>query len=228
MVEPAPGGIRIAIDGPAASGKGTLARAVAMALGYRYIDTGAMYRALGLAARRAGISATDAAGLTVLASRLPLDFGWDGQTVRVLLGDEDVTAAIRQPEIGGMASAVAVHAGVRSELVRRQQALAERGRVVVDGRDIGTVVLPDAELKIYLDASLAERARRRHEELKAKGQGGSLEEVEDELRARDAQDSGRTSSPLQVAPGAVVLDTTGLGIEEVVERVLRLAAAAGA
>ncbi len=225
---PAVRGIRIAIDGPAASGKGTVARAVATALGYLYIDTGAMYRALGLAARRAGLRVDDAAGLSSLASGLPLDFAWDGQRARVMLGEEDVSVAIREPEIGAMASAVAVHPQVRAELVRRQQLLAARGRVVVDGRDIGTVVLPDAELKLYLDASLSERARRRHEEFQAKGERVALAEVEAEIRDRDAQDSGRATGPLQVAPGAVLLDTTGLGIDEVVQRVLRLAQRAGA
>lgn len=226
MPDPRP--IRIAIDGPAASGKGTLARAVARALGYRYLDTGAMYRALALVASRQGLDMGDEARLAALARRLDLDFDWDGEAARVRVAGEDLSEAIRGSAVGAMASAVAVHPAVRAELVRRQQELARRGGVVVDGRDIGSVVLPDAELKVFLDASLEERARRRAEELRTRGQPVELEAVRRDLAARDAQDSGRATGPLTQAADAHRLDSSALSVDQVVARVLELARAAGA
>lgn len=225
-----PEGIRIALDGPAASGKGTVARAVARALGYRYLDTGAMYRALALEADRRGVAWTDAPALAAIADGLQLDFRWDGEALAVLLGGVDVSQQIRTQRVGQGASAVAVHPPVRAALVRRQQALAARGGVVVDGRDIGTVVLPGAELKVFLDASPDERARRRHAELLARDPAGapSRLEVKRDVDQRDAQDSGRATGPLRVAQDAVVIDTTRLDIDQAVAAVVALARSRGA
>ncbi|NOY25998.1 MAG: (d)CMP kinase [Oligoflexia bacterium] len=215
--------IAIAIDGPAASGKGTVARGVARRLGYRYLDTGAMYRAVALLAQQRGVDWTDSQALGRLARQLDLDFRWDGEYAKVLVDGHDISGAIRSQEIGWGASAVAVHPSVRSALVARQRVLADHGGVVVDGRDIGSVVLPQAELKIYLDATLDERARRRHDELRRRGIHQNLAQVRDEVAARDAQDSGRATGPLAVAPGAVRVDTTNHSIAEVIEIVAKLA-----
>jgi len=221
-------GICIAIDGPAASGKGTVARAVARLLDYQYLDTGAMYRSVALLADEQGVPWTDAPGLARIAALLDLDFRWDGEQLRILLEGRDVSRAIRAQRIGEGASAVAVHPAVRRALVARQQHLATRGGVVMDGRDIGTVVLPRAELKIYLDASLDERARRRWAELKVGERSGTLDEIRAELGRRDAQDSGRSTGPLQVAQDAVVVDTTCMSISEAVRQVVELATQRGA
>lgn len=213
--------LTIAIDGPASSGKGTVARKVAETLGYAYVDTGAMYRAVGLAALRAGVSPTDAARTTEIARALHFGFDWHKGKLRIIVDREDVSAAIRNEEVGKAASAVAVHPGVRAALLQTQRDLGAGGGVVMDGRDIGTVVLPDADLKIFLDASLAERARRRHGELA----GSTYEQVYAELAARDAQDSGRATAPLRQADDAVRIDSTRYGIDEVVATVLDLVAA---
>lgn len=214
--------LTIAIDGPASSGKGTVARRVAESLAYAYVDTGAMYRAVGLHALRTGVDPTDAEGTTSIAESLRFGFDWHKGKLRVLSGRDDITVAIRNEWVGSAASAVAVHPGVRTALLQTQRDLGAGGGVVMDGRDIGTVVLPDADLKIFLDAALEERARRRHAELP----GSTYEGVRDELEARDAQDSGRQTAPLRQADDAVHLDTTGLSIDEVVERVLGLVTAA--
>lgn len=212
--------LTIAIDGPASSGKGTVARRVAEQLGYAYVDTGAMYRAVGLAALRAGIDPTDAAGTTRIAEALQFAFDWHKGQLRVIADREDVSAAIRNEAVGKAASAVAVHPGVRAALLQTQRDLGAGGGVVMDGRDIGTVVLPNADLKIFLDASLEERARRRH----AESPGSSYEQVYAELAARDAQDSGRATAPLKQADDAVRVDTTKHSIDEVVDAVLKLVA----
>lgn len=221
-------GIQIAIDGPAASGKGTVARAVAQHLGYRYLDTGAMYRAVALQVDRLGLDWTDEAAVGPVAEELDLDFRWSGGEPRVLLQGADVSLAIRTHRVGEGASAVAVHPRVRRAMVALQQRLAASGGVVVDGRDIGTVVLPGAELKIFLDADLGERARRRTDELVERGQDADLDHVRDALAARDHQDSTRAVGPLRAAQDAVHLDTTGLDIDQVVQRVLQLAVQRGA
>jgi cytidylate kinase len=218
--------IRIAIDGPGSSGKGTVAKLVAQALGYRYIDTGAMYRAVALAARRAGVPGKSA-GIGRVARAATIDFAWDGADLRTTLEGVDVSAEIRTEEIGRGASDVASVPEVRAALLDHQRALGRAGGVVMDGRDIGTVVLPDAELKIFLDASLSERARRRALELEERGERWPLERVEADLRARDEQDAGRTVAPLKRAPDAVYLDTTGLSPESVRDRILALAADRG-
>jgi cytidylate kinase len=205
----------IAIDGPSGVGKGTIARAVATALGYRHVDTGAMYRAVAWKARHEGIPLEDEAAVTRLADGAGIE-ALD-RTVRV--DGVDVSAEIRTPEIDRAAALVARMAGVRSALVAQQRAIGRGGCVVMEGRDIGTVVFPAADLKIYLDASPEERARRRAHD--AAHQGPSdLAVVAGELAARDESDRTRAVAPLAVAADAHVIDTTGVGIEEVVKRVL--------
>lgn len=216
--------IAIAIDGPASSGKGTVARFVAARLGYSYIDTGALYRAVGLRMLRAGADPLDAASATEVAAALRFEFEWRNGSLALSVDGVDETGNIRGEEVGRAASAVAVHPGVRAALLKTQQDLGARGGVVMDGRDVGTVVLPDAQLKIYLDASLEERARRRH----AEAPGVPLGEVRRQLEARDRQDAGRETAPLRLADDAEFVDTTGRSVEEVVQQVLALARERGA
>ncbi len=211
--------IAIAIDGPAASGKGTVARLVAAELGYAYIDTGAMYRAVGITVLEAGRSVEDADFAAEVARRLRIGFTWDGGNLRVSIDGADATERIRSETSGRAASAVAVHPGVRVALLQAQRDLAASGGVVMDGRDIGTVVLPNARLKVYLDADLDERARRRQAEHAA----STVEEIRRDLAARDAQDSGRAAAPLRRADDAVLVDTTGMDIPGAVARVVALA-----
>jgi CMP/dCMP kinase len=205
----------IAIDGPSGVGKGTVARAVAASLGYRHVDTGAMYRAVAWRAIHDGQSFDDEAALAALADRVLID----ASDRRVSVDGVDITAAIRTTEIDRGAARVARLARVRAALVRRQRVIGAGGGVVMEGRDIGTVVFPDADVKIYLDASAEERARRRvHDE--AHNGSKDMAQVASELAARDLSDSTRAVSPLSVAADAHVIDTTGLAIEQVVERVL--------
>lgn len=217
--------MRIAIDGPASSGKGTVARLVARTLSLPYIDTGAMYRAVGLFALEQGVSLSDGPALAQLASRLDFSFSWDGTTLRLAVNGRDITEAIRTEVIGRAASDVAAIPDVRRALLERQRALAREEGVVMDGRDIGTVVLPDAELKIYLDASLPERARRRARELKDRGDDEDTQEIMIDLKARDAQDSGREVAPLKQADDAVYIDTTTLTTRQACDQVVALARA---
>ncbi len=211
-------GLVVAIDGPSGAGKSTTGRALAARLGYTYIDTGAMYRALAVKAMRAGVSldAEEALATVCRASRIELTDG--GR--RVLLDGEDVTSELRSREISRASSLVSVHQGVRAEMVARQRELGREGGVVLDGRDIGTAVFPDAEVKIYLDAQPGERAQRRLAELRAAGADVSFEAVEKDLRDRDYNDTHRAESPLVRAWDALALDTTQLSPEEVVERML--------
>jgi cytidylate kinase len=206
----------VALDGPSGAGKSSAGRALASRLGYVYIDTGAMYRALALKALRAGASLDSEAHLLPLArdDRIALREG------QVLLDGEDVTTAIRSQEVSGAASRVSVHPGVRREMVARQREMGKAGAVVLDGRDIATAVFPDAEVKIYVDADPAVRALRRHAELRAAGQDADLAAVEREVRERDWNDSNRADSPLTRSPDAVLIDTTGLSLDEVVARML--------
>ncbi|MBN2800545.1 MAG: (d)CMP kinase [Deltaproteobacteria bacterium] len=215
--------LSIAVDGPASSGKGTVARGVAAALGYAWIDTGAMYRSVALVARRHGIAWDDPVRLGRAAQGLHLQLIPDAAGLRILVDGEDVTEAIRTPEIGKGASEVSRFGAVRDALLALQRRLGEQGGVVMDGRDIGTVVLPDADLKIYLDASLEARATRRHAEQLAKGAQQHLDEVREAIAARDAQDMGREVAPLRAAEDAVVLDTTDLTVEQAIHRVHELA-----
>jgi CMP/dCMP kinase len=205
----------IAIDGPAGAGKSTVALALARRLGFTYLDSGAMYRCIGLLTLD---SPGEAPALLARSARIDLIVGADPADRRVMLDGRDVSQAIRTPQVSEAASQVAAEAGVREALVAKQRAMIAKGDWVAEGRDIGTVVAPDAELKIYLTADPAERARRRAAEL-----GGDQAAVMAEQRVRDERDRTREHSPLRTAPGAVELDTTGLEIEQVVERIARLA-----
>ena len=211
-------GLVVAIDGPSGAGKSTAGRALAARLGYTYIDTGAMYRALALKASRSGVSldAEEALASLLRASSIQLADG--GQ--RVLLDGFDVTADARSRETSRASSLVSVHPGVRVEMVARQREMGKAGGVVLDGRDIGTAVFPDAEVKFYLDADPAERARRRLGELRAAGSEASFDAIEKEVRERDYADTHRAESPLQRAWDAIAIDTTAHTHEEVVERML--------
>lgn len=215
--------ITIAIDGPASSGKGTVARKVARDLGYAYVDTGAMYRALALIAIERGLTLEDGSALAELARALDLRFTWDGDLLRVIVDGRDVTDAIRAERVGKGASDVAVHPPVRAALLGLQRALAREGGVVMDGRDIGTVVLPDARLKIFLVATPEERARRRTLELRARGIAADYEATLQEIRARDTQDSSRPVAPMRPAPDAVVLDSTHRSPADMAEEIEAMA-----
>ena len=213
----------IAIDGPAGAGKSTVARLVANRLNYTYIDTGAMYRALGLLAMRLKIALDDEAALTALANEVKLELkNQDGKCL-IFMDGEDVSEAIRAKDVGDAASAVSVFAGVREALVAQQQRLGAAGQVVMDGRDIGTVVLPNADCKIFLTASAEERARRRLLELQSKGLDVDFEQVKTEMAIRDARDSNRANSPLCQAADAVLVDTSSLTLEQVVDAIIRIA-----
>ena len=209
----------IAIDGPSGAGKGTLARALAAALGYAHVDTGAMYRAVAWRALHVGLSLHDDAQVAALAERAELESGHG----RVVIDGHDVTQAIRTPEIDKAAASVARLPGVREILVTRQRRLGEGHGVVMEGRDIGSVVFPDADVKVYLDASAEERARRRAgDPAHTGGRHGTLAGVQNDLQERDKSDSERPVAPLTLARDAVYIDTTGMPIEQVVETVLRI------
>ena len=210
----------IAIDGPAGAGKSTIARAVAARLGYVYIDTGAMYRAVGLWALRTGIRLDDSHKLVELARHATIEFAAGSPTV--LLNGEDVTAGIRERSVSDAASKVSACPGVRRAMVDEQRRVAADASVVMEGRDIGTVVFPDADVKIFLDASAEVRAARRVEELRDKGLDVGTEAVAREMAERDLRDRTRSEAPLVQAPDAVLVDTTGLSIEEVEKTVLRI------
>jgi cytidylate kinase len=212
----------VAIDGPAASGKSTTARLVAERLGFLYLDTGAMYRAVTWSVLERGLDPDDADAVEALVDGLHLEVVSDGTGGRFRVQGEDVTDRLRAPRISRSVSRVSRHPSVRRAMVRIQRELARDRRVVVEGRDIGTVVFPEASVKIYLAASLEERAERRRRELRDAGVEQSRTELISEIRARDEIDSGREDSPLRQAPDAVLLDTTGLTIEEQVAEVVRV------
>ena len=211
--------IIVAIDGPAGAGKSTIARSVAERLGFLYIDTGAMYRAIALWALRTGTALEDMHRLEVLAVTSVLELIGPG---RILLNGEDVSDAIREPAVSEAASKVAVVAGVRRALVEKQQELGERTSVVMEGRDIGTVVFPEAQVKFYLDANPRIRADRRALELNERGHDFSLEDLEREIEERDRRDRARAHSPLRQAEDAVYLDTSTLSPVEVEDEILRV------
>lgn len=209
----------VAIDGPAGAGKSTIAKRVAEKLGFVYINTGAMYRAVALWALRLNVGLGDMHRLEQLAKEAKIELTGGGQ---VLLNGEDITEAIREQEVSNAASKVSAIAAVRQALVGLQRAMAEETSVVMEGRDIGSVVFPDATVKIFLDADPGERARRRAFELKETGQTADIENVTTELRQRDARDRERQESPLMQAPDAELVDTTGLSLEQVEDSVLRI------
>jgi cytidylate kinase len=211
--------IRVAIDGPAGAGKSTVARRVASRLGYIYVDTGAMYRALAWAVRQAGVAPDDAKAVCALAARLDVQLEPGG---RILVDERDVAGEIRTPEISNLTSPLSALPCVRTRMVALQQAMARRGGVVMEGRDIGTVVLPDAEVKVFLVASLGERVRRRREELAARGVAPPSEELARDIAERDMRDAARDVAPMLPAHDAVMLDSDGHTVDAVVARILAL------
>ncbi len=216
----------IAIDGPAASGKSTVGLRLANALGYLFFDTGVMYRAVTWLALERGVDIRDEAAVTQLAEQAHIDVAPaskpDGRTCDVLVNGQDITWETRSSQVEANVSPVSAYRGVRSALTQQQRRIGQRGRVVMVGRDIGTVVLPDADLKIYLDASAEERARRRYEEIKARGGLADYEEILKKVRERDRIDSTRAVAPLKAADDALVVDSDKLNADEVFEQVLAL------
>lgn len=211
------------LDGPGGAGKGTVGREVAARLGWHYLDSGALYRIAALAGLRAGLESAD---VEALAARIPgLDIVFEGR--RVLLDGEDVTRELRTEEVGKRASAIAPAPSIRAALIERQRAFRKAPGLVADGRDMGTVVFPDATVKVFLDATLEERALRRYKQLKEQGFNANLASLTEELQKRDERDANREVAPLKPADDAVVVDTTSHPIEWVVERLLSLARPAG-
>ncbi len=215
--------MKIAVDGPAGAGKSTIARLVAKQLGLRYVDTGAMYRAVTLAALRQGVDMDDEDALLRVATSMDLNIVFQGQRGNVIyLDGQDVTGLIRQTDVTANVSTVSTHKKVRDFIVALQDQIGRQGSVVMDGRDIGTVVMPDADWKIFLQATVEERARRRQQELQRKGVVVDIKDLQEQIRTRDHLDSTRENSPLRKAEDAIEIDTTSLSISEVVEKVLDL------
>ena len=210
----------IAIDGPTGAGKSTIARRAAERLGFIYVDTGALYRTIGLSMLRRGINLSDAAAVAAGLDGLKVSLRFQGGEQRVLLGDEDVSGEIRTAEVSMAASKVSAVPAVREFLFQLQRDMAKSNNVIMDGRDIGTVVLPNADVKIFLTASPEIRARRRFEEMIAKGMQTTYEEVLSDLEQRDYNDTHRAIAPLKPAPEAVTIDTSGDTFDQAVERVL--------
>lgn len=206
--------IAVAIDGPSGAGKSTIARRLAQELGFIYVDTGALYRTVGLAVLSGGKDPHDADAVERVLPGLRVELAYEDGAQRVLLNGEDVSDRIRTPEVSMAASAVSAYPPVRAFLFDLQQEMARRHSVIMDGRDIGTVVLPHAQVKIFLSASAEDRARRRYEELAAKGMTVTPEEVLADMKQRDYDDSHRAAAPLKAAPDAVLLDTTGNTLEQ--------------
>ncbi|EEG54865.1 (d)CMP kinase [Enterocloster asparagiformis] len=217
----------IAIDGPAGAGKSTIAKEVARRLGFVYVDTGAMYRTMALHFIRSGIDPKDEQAVAASCRDVDVSLRYENGVQQVLLGGENVTGLIRTEEVGNMASATSVYKPVREKLVQLQQALARRENVVMDGRDIGTCVLPDAPAKIYLTASSAVRAGRRYKELVEKGMECDLAEIERDIIDRDYRDMNRENSPLRQAEDAVLVDSSCMTVEQVIAAILEAAKSRG-
>jgi cytidylate kinase len=213
-------GLVIAIDGPSGAGKSTMARLLAERLGYIYIDTGAMYRSIGWKAKREGIDPADEQRLAALCARTAVTIKKDNKDPRFFVDGIDVSGEIRTPEMGMMASAVSKSPAVRARLLTLQRELGINGGVVMDGRDIGTVVFPEADMKFYLDASAEERGRRRYIELRAKGMNVDRAQITREIEERDRQDSGREIAPLRRADDALLIDSSAMSIDEVLNRMV--------
>lgn len=206
----------VAIDGPAGAGKSTVSKRLAQRLGYRLLDTGAIYRSVAWAAKRAGVSWDDPSACARVAAELDIDFAWEGEVNHVFVAGEDVTAAIRTPDMSEGASKVSAHPPVRAALLDLQRRLGAQGGVVVEGRDIGTVVFPQAEAKFFLTASPEVRARRRYDELRAAGKDVEYEKTLAEVIERDKRDSERATAPLKQAEDAVLVDSSNRSIDDVV------------
>ena len=212
----------IAIDGPAGAGKSTIAKIVAKKLGFIYVDTGAMYRTMALACFRDNVSQDDEASVVKKCQNVKVTLAYENGTQKVFLNGEDVSTEIRQEVIGNMTSAIAVYSPVRKILVNMQQELAKTNEVVMDGRDIGSAVLPNADLKIYLTASSRTRATRRYKELVEKGQVCDIDEIEKDIKDRDYRDMHREVSPLVQADDAVLIDSSDMDIDTVVSEIIKL------
>ena len=212
----------VAIDGPAGAGKSTIAKMVAKKLGFIYVDTGAMYRAMALHLLRKGIPATDSAAISAACEDADITIQYQNGEQVVLLNGENVNGLIRTEEVGNMASSSSTNGDVRKKLVSLQQKLAKTAEVIMDGRDIGTVVLPDADVKIYLTAGSDVRAKRRFDELTAKGEICDLQKIEKDIIERDERDMNREISPLRQADDAILVDSSYMTIEEVVEKIISL------
>lgn len=216
------GTIKIAIDGPAGAGKSTIAKAVAKELHFIYIDTGAMYRAVGVAALRRGIDPTNADAVSGILDQIQIDIKHMAGEQQVYLNGENVSAEIRTPEASVAASDVAVIPAVRLKLVELQRQLAQSENVIMDGRDIGTYVLPDAQIKIFLTASVEARAQRRYKELLEKGISTSFEDVKSDMIYRDQNDSSREFAPLKPAADSILVDSTNWSLEETIKQILQI------
>lgn len=214
--------INIAIDGPAGAGKSTIAKKLAQELGYVYVDTGAMYRAMAYYFLQQGIDKTDEAAINAAVDGADVTIRYVDGAQQVLLNGEDVTGSLRSEQVGNMASNTSVYPAVRVKLVALQQKLAQTTDVIMDGRDIGTCVLPDAQVKIYLTASVGTRAKRRYDELVEKGEQPDLEKIEADIKERDYRDMHREMSPLRQADDAVLVDSSEMNIEQVVSAILEI------
>ncbi|SEK29408.1 cytidylate kinase [Pseudobutyrivibrio ruminis] len=214
--------MNVAIDGPAGAGKSTIAKAVAAKKGYVYVDTGAMYRAMALYFLRAGIASDDEKSISEKVDEIVVSIKYEDGAQHVILNGEDVTGLIRTEEVGNMASATSVYSAVRTKLVALQQELAKTTDVIMDGRDIGTVVLPNADVKVFLTASVECRAKRRFDELKDKGANPDFDQIAKDIEERDYRDSHREISPLKQADDAVLVDSSDMTIDEVVAAIIDL------
>lgn len=210
----------IAIDGPAGAGKSTIARAAARSLGFLYVDTGAMYRAIALHLLRNHVEADQTERIKELLADMTIRISYSGGEQQIILNDENVTSQLRQEEVGNMASKSSANPKVREKLLQLQRDIARDNDVIMDGRDIGTFVLPNADVKVYLTASVEERAKRRYLELEEKGMDADMSKIEQDIRTRDFQDMNRSIAPLKQAENAVVIDSSQMSIPEVMDRIV--------